>query len=55
MMKRTDRRDNESLSRVVERFLYHSGKTGSSDPVIAGMAAKMCEIEMWEMWALTQD
>lgn len=54
-MKTTDCRTNEILAQVIERFHFHSGKAKSDNPLIAEMAAKMCEVEMWEMWALTQN
>lgn len=45
---------NELLARVVERFQFHSEKTKSDSPLVAETAKKMCEVEIWEMWALTQ-
>lgn len=54
-MKRNDFEVNELLSKVVDRFQFHSEKAKSDNPLIAEMAKKMCEIEVWEMWALTQE
>lgn len=53
-MREMDHRTNELLALVVERFQFHSDKAKSDDPVIVDMAAKICKIEIWEMWALTQ-
>lgn len=53
-MKRTDFKVNEVLSKVVDRFQFHSEKAKSENPIIAELAEKMCEIEIWEMWELTQ-
>ena len=50
----TDSGTNDSLIKVVERFRFYSGKTKSDNPMIASAAVKMCEVTMWEMWALTQ-
>lgn len=54
-MNRTNQRTNEFLVRVVERFQFHLDKIKAENPLIAEAAAKMCEIEIWEMWVLTQD
>lgn len=54
-MIRTDCRTNKILARVVERFRFHSEEAKSDNPLIAEMAAKMCGVEIWEMWALTQE
>lgn len=53
-MMKTDCRTNELLAQAAERFLFHSEKAKANNPLIADMAAKMCEVEIWEMWALTQ-
>lgn len=45
--------NNELLIRVAERYLYHSNYH-SDNPVVQEMANKICEIEIYEMWALTQ-
>ena len=50
-----DRRTNETLARVVERFGFYSEKTKSDNPLVASAAGKMREVTMWEMWALTQE
>lgn len=39
---------------VVERFQFHKEKAGEDNPMISEFAKKMCEIEMYEMWLLTQ-
>lgn len=54
-MNRTNQKTNEFLAQVVERFQFHSAKVKSENPLIAEAAAKMCRIEIWEMWVLTQD
>lgn len=46
----------DKLAYVAERFLYHSKVAETSDnPMIVDAANKMCSIEIWEMWALTQE
>lgn len=46
--------ENERLSRVVERYQFHSSKVGAANPVIADAAKTMCDIDICEMWMLTQ-
>ncbi len=53
-MSKVDYRTNELLAQVVERFIFHSEKANADNPLVADMAAKMREVEIWEMWALTQ-
>ena len=53
-MPEYDEVTNNLLARVVERFIFHSGKANSENPLISEYAVKMCDIEIWEMWALTQ-
>lgn len=50
----TSNRTNELLAQVVERFQFHSSKTSSDNPFVAQIARDICEVELWEMWALTQ-
>lgn len=45
----------DKMFTVSERFLYHREKAGADDPFISETAKKMCEIELWEMWVLTQE
>lgn len=54
-MARNDCRTNELLAQVAERFMFHSEKTRADNPLVAEMASKMCEVEIWEMWVLTQE
>ncbi len=54
-MMKADYRTNELLAQVAQRFMFHFEKAKTDNPLIADMAAKMCEIELWEMWVLTQD
>lgn len=54
MNKSKDIQTNELLAQVVERFRFHSRKAKSDNPIVAGIAAQICEVELWEMWALTQ-
>lgn len=54
-MIRTNQRANDYLCRVVERFQFHSEASKSDNPMVAEMASKMREIEIWEMWVLTQE
>ncbi len=53
-MNRTGQKENELLSRVVERFLFHMEKAGSDNPIVSEIARKMCGIGLCEMWILTQ-
>lgn len=46
--------EQERLFDVIERYLFHRGKCGANNPIISGAAEKICEVEIWEMWALTQ-
>ena len=39
---------------VIERYIFHKEKSRSDNPVVRKMAEKMCEVELWEMWELTQ-
>jgi len=45
---------NNLLAEVVERFQFHRKKTWSDNPVVARIARDICEIELCEMWMLTQ-
>ena len=54
-MNRTDQITNTYLARVVDRFLFHSGQMRSKNPIVAEAAWKMSEVEIWEMWVLTQE
>lgn len=49
-----DEKRNETLAQVAERFIFHSEKARADNPLVVEMAAKMCEVEIWEMWTLTQ-
>lgn len=42
------------LFQVIERYQYHKSKTSSLDPDIVWIAQKMCEIDIYEMYLLTQ-
>lgn len=48
-----DRVPNELMIKVIERYLFHTNFI-TDYPFAAEMAAKMCEIEIAEMWMLTQ-
>ena len=48
-------RQKELLFSVAERYLTHSEQAKSENPVESSIARKMCDIEVWEMWVLTQD
>lgn len=48
-MNRTD----ELLIKVVERYMHHRDYK-TDNPIVAEMARSMCEIEVDEMWMLTQ-
>ena len=54
-MIRTGSWENERLARVVERYRHHASEMESANPVIANAAETMCDIEIYEMWVLTQD
>ena len=44
---------NELLIKVVERYLFHKNYA-TDNPFVAEMAQKMCDLELHEMWMLTQ-
>lgn len=44
---------NELLIQVVERYLFHKN-FATENPFVAEIAQKMCEIDVDEMWMLTQ-
>lgn len=46
---------NDLLFKVVERYLYHVDMSNSEDELISSTAKTMCEIEIAEMWMLTQN
>lgn len=55
-MRQHNKETNNLLARVVERFLFHTKlATEAANPVVEDGARKMCDIELWEMWTLTQD
>lgn len=54
-MNKPDTITNELLAKVAERFMFHSEAAKSDKPVVAETAKRMCEIEMCEMWMLTQN
>ncbi len=54
-MKRSDERTAGFLVRVVDRFLFHKKEAVENKNQFAReVAAKMCSIELSEMWMLTQ-
>lgn len=48
------RNKEDLLADVVEGFLFHSQKAQSDIPIVRDIAKKMCDIEICEMWMLTQ-
>lgn len=55
-MEQHDERTTDQLASVIERFMLHSElKKISPNPVVKDSVKNMCEIELWEMWVLTQD
>lgn len=44
----------EMLIGLAERYLYHKQKVNSDIPVVSDIARKMCEVDIAEMWMLTQ-
>lgn len=46
-------RQDELLFRVFERYMYHKSYV-TDDPRLAELAKNMCDIEIAEMWMLTQ-
>lgn len=54
-MRNKDKRTNDLLAQVVERFRSHAAKTHSDNPMVAQIARDICEVELWEMWVLTQN
>lgn len=54
-MKRHNEMTNSQLAAVIERFMIHYKlKETSTNPIVRDGARHMCDIEIWEMWALTQ-
>lgn len=54
-MIRTGLWENERLAKVVENYRFHINKTGAANPVVVDTARRACDIDIWEMWALTQE
>lgn len=48
------KRKNELLLNVVERYLFHTNYH-SDNPILQQIAKHMSEIEIDEMWMLTQN
>lgn len=46
-------KENDMLFRLAERFIYHSNKK-SDNPVIQETIDSMIDLEISEMWWLTQ-
>lgn len=44
----------EKITDVVGRFQFHKEKVKAENPIISEFAKKMCEIELYELWMLTQ-
>ncbi len=53
-MKRHGKRTNETLAKVVERLCFHMREMKSDNALIAEAATVMYNIEVWEIWSLTQ-
>lgn len=53
-MLRTDEKTNNLLARVIEKFCFHYKQIESESAIVADAAKKMVEIDLWEMWVLTQ-
>ena len=54
-MIRTGPWENERLAKVVENYRFHLSRTGAADRMVADTARRACDIDIWEMWALTQE
>ncbi len=54
-MIRTDYWSNERLAKIVERYRHHLGRRESANQAVAEVARMACDIDIWEMWALTQE
>lgn len=54
-MKRYDKKVNEQLAHVVEKYIHCQQKAAADNPIVADSTAKMYSIAIWEMWALTQE
>ncbi len=54
-MKRHDKKVNEQLAHVVEKYIHCQQKAAADNPIVADSTAKMCSIVIWEMRALTQE
>lgn len=47
-------RENEMQFKVAERFLLHREALRTDNPITREILKKIIEVEMWEMWTLTQ-
>lgn len=54
-MLRTDEKTNNLLAQVIEKFCFHCKQIESESAIVADAAKKMVEIDLWEMWVLTQE
>lgn len=54
IVKRYGEKVNETLAKVVERYNFHQQEMKSVNPLIAEAATVMSNIEIWELWSLTQ-
>jgi hypothetical protein len=44
---------NDLLIKVVERYIFHKNYK-TDNPIVADIRDKMCDVELAEMWMLTQ-
>lgn len=55
-MKRQDRKTNDMLAQVVGRLLFHKQKAMEHGDSVVGKAAQdLCNIEIYEMYLLSQE
>lgn len=47
-------RTNELLFKVMERYQYHILKVNHENPIVAETARAMVDIDICELWMLTQ-
>lgn len=45
---------SDAIYKVIERYLFHSGYK-SDNPMLQDIAKSMADIEILEMWLLTQN
>ena len=52
-MKHTNEQTNDKLAQVVENYQRHI-KAKTQNPIVGEIIKDLIDIDLWEMWALTQ-